>query len=132
MSNFSHVHGVTYRTDAGQLAAVTTTLTSNTDIAQDITVAATTTNYEADIDVTEANIQSMAIYSDKAVTVKTNSTSAPDDTITLTAGQMKIWKVGDLDAAKLFTADVTKLYITNAGSAIATVKVRILLDQTPA
>ncbi len=132
MANFKHTLGVTYRTDAGTLASITDTVTSNQDIAQDITVAATTTNYEADIAIDESTIVSVALYSDKAVTIKTNSTGSPDDTITLAAGQMKKWKTGDVDGAKVFTADVTKLYVTNAGGTTATVKLRVLCDGTPA
>lgn len=70
------------------------------------------------------------IVSDYAVTVETNNGSAPDNTIALVANVPYRWCTGWYTAFKL-TADVTKLFITNASGSAATIKIRALYDSTP-
>lgn len=123
---FTHVKGVTYKNDAGTIASVTNTYTGNAEANLELSVAASTTNGEHDLVFTAASIVSLCIYATAALTIKTNSTSAPDDTIALAAGEAITWASGD-SATSPFTVDVTKLYITNASSTVAsTLKIRVL------
>ena len=54
-----------------------------------------------------------------------NTTAAPDDTIVLTAKKLVQW-TNDSTAAKPFSTDVTKLFVTNPASVAANFTVRVL------
>ncbi len=97
----------------------------------DGTIAASQTNVEVstpDVDLTTCSV--MAIVADKDCTVKTNSTSAPDDTLALKANIPLTWITGDLADNKFLTADVTKWYVTT-GAAATKLKILIGSDPTP-
>lgn len=97
----------------------------------DGTIAASQTNVEVstpDVDLTTCTV--MAIVADKDCTVKTNSTSAPDDTLVLKANIPLTWITGDLADNKFLTADVTKWYVTT-GAAATKLKILIGSDPTP-
>lgn len=88
--------------------------------------------------VSRAAMQLVEIYADAAVTIYVNAASggSPSDTIVLAAGQVIVWTLGTdtLTAGPgrvtcPFSVDVTGLYITNAGAAVANVKVRVLANQ---
>lgn len=110
------------------ITSVVTSYTGDVQLELDDNVNATTTNKEFDIAITVANIKSIVITCDKAVTVKTNSTGSPQETITLTAGQAVIWAFDHLEASP-FLGNVTKMYVTNAGAAVARFRVSVLLNQ---
>lgn len=65
---------------------------------------------EPTIDVSE--LKSLAVFSDVDCTLETNSDSAADDTLTITAGIPLIW-VEDSGIACPLTADVTKWYVNS-------------------
>lgn len=96
--------------------------------------AGATTALVFDLDVSEAKM--LAIRSDVAVTIRTNSASAPDNTISLAANQSFLWPIGggelkdSLGAA--ITADISRLHVTNAGAAAGTLRVDAFVDPTPA
>jgi hypothetical protein len=126
---FTHTVSKSYKTDAGTSSSITYTKTGPTEINYDGTIAASTTNHEVDLVFTHASITSICIYASAAVTIKSNSTSAPDSTVTLADGQQIIWNSNENGTNPFVAADVTKLYITNASSTTAsTVKIRILLN----
>lgn len=77
-----------------------------------------------------SQLKMLYIHSTQIVTLETNSSSAPDDTIILAAGQPLIWYTGYL-YDNLITADVTQLFVTNASQAIATLNIECLFDATP-
>lgn len=70
------------------------------------------------------------VSSDKDLLIETNSSSAPDDTITVVGGEGYAWASG-MDHTTPFSADITKFFLTNGEAATATVKIRIILDGTP-
>jgi len=110
----------------------TESVTGNTEINADVAIPATTNNQQVHLAFTRANLQSVALYADAAVTIYTNSPSgsSPTDTIPLVAGQNSIWTLATNLLAKCpFTADVTTIYITNAGGATSNVKIRALANQ---
>lgn len=125
-----HQVGVVYKSDAGTVASVTDSYTDDVEIAVDHATAASTTNEEIDIALTLANIKCMLLYSDQTVILKTNSTGAPGDTITLTAKKAVVWNTDSL-YAKPFTSAVTKVFVTNSNTSAANLKFRFLLDQVP-
>lgn len=70
------------------------------------------------------------ILSDQVLTLETNNSSAPTDTLVLVAGEPYIWHTGSL-FTNLITADITVLYATNASGSTANLKIRVLTDPTP-
>jgi hypothetical protein len=130
MAGFTHTIGTTYKTAALTVASTTRTYTSDDEVNTSVAVAASTTNHEVDVVVDVSQIKSMVLYCDQAVTLKTNSTGSPADTIALAAKKEVIWAYDHLEACPL-TTDVTKFFITNSNSAVANFVFSALLDLEP-
>jgi hypothetical protein len=95
-------------------------------------VNASTTNQEISyfVDFSQLGAQScMVLYSTQDLTIKTNSSGSPTDTITLTANGARVWAGGESSCP--FSADVTKIYVTNATGSAATVTILVCYDATP-
>jgi hypothetical protein len=75
-------------------------------------------------------LQSIMITSDVAATLKTNSTGAPQETITLAAGIPFFWFIGS-GLVNPFAGDVTKFFASIPGGGAANIRFRILKDTTP-
>lgn len=123
---FTHSITTGYKSDEGTVTSVIQSFTGDAEEGVEDSLAIGTTNKEYDLVVTKAKIVCMCIYASKACTFKTNSSSTPQDTITIAAGQQVVWRNTDT-AACPFSADITKIFVTNTDTAIANVKVRVLL-----
>lgn len=97
--------------------------TGNTEIVQDVSYAASQTNILQAIAFTVASLQSVMLVSDRGLVIKTNSTSAPGNTITLQAGTPLVWGVSPGYFACPFTSSVTAFYITTTVAARLQVKI---------
>ena len=127
----THKKVLQYVADEVRIASTTESVTGDGQVAYDGSIAASGTNIEIDIAFAFANVKSFVIYSSQAMTVKTNSSTVPDDTLAIAAGGQLVWNTNDV-AVCPFTADVTKLFVTNASSTTAaTLRIRVLLDVTP-
>lgn len=125
MTMFNHKITQSYYDDAGLVNSVSGVYTGQTEHAFDGSVPAPSTGFAIALAFAHAAIQSIVIYSSQAVTLKTNSDSTPAQTINLAAGQQINWG-HDFTAPNPITADVTGIYIDNAGTNPATVKIRVL------
>lgn len=96
----------------------------------EIAVAAGATDKVVNLPIDVSALKSLMILSDKAVTIKTNSAGAPDDTIDVAAGVPVLWWNGAVGSNPL-TVDVVTLHIANAGADNAVVQIRALQDVTP-
>lgn len=114
----------TYKNNAGTFASGQISVTGGDEDDFSFTVAAATTNDSHPLALAVATMGGVCLISDVPVTIKTNSTSAPGNTITLAAGVPLAWMTGAA-GANPFTVDVTALYITNAGTAPAHVQMSI-------
>lgn len=78
-----------------------------------------------------SQMKSFYMVSDKVLTVYTNDlgTGTPDDTFVLTPNEPMVW-TENCGLANPFTADVTKLYVTNASGSEARFRIRKLEDPT--
>jgi len=130
MAVFTHTLGITSHSDAGTIASTTDTYTGDSENDLEEVVAGSATNVEYDLVLTVANIVSMIIYSDHDLVIKTNSTAAPGNTVTLTAKKQVVWNT-DSVMAKPFTVNTTKLFVSNAGTPAASLKIRVLEDIAP-
>ncbi len=79
--------------------------------------------------ITVAQVVSLFITADQDLTLKTNSSGAPDDTISLKGNVPLVYNT-DKPASGLLAADVTKFFVSN-GPAAATLKMELIQDATP-
>lgn len=93
-------------------------------------IADSTTDGLVNIAIDVSEIKIIIMSSDQDLTVKTNSSGAPDETISLVAGVPLIW-TSDSYYVNLLATDITKLYVTNASGSAAEFKVEVLVDATP-
>lgn len=127
--SFNHKISIAYQDGASAVTSELVSVVDEAEVAYEDTVVAGASDVEADISFPFAGVKACCLVSDKDVTVKTNSSSTPGDTITLTANKPLIWYDG-ARGVNPFTADVTKLFFSNAGGSIANVKVHVLLHVT--
>ncbi len=125
MAGFTHTLGTTYKTDAGTIASVQAIYNGEGEVDLDATVALSTTNKEFDIQFIKTDVISMIMYSDKVVTIKTNSSGSPSDTISLAANMPLVWNT-DTPTAIPLAGNVTKIFVTNATATAAALKIRVL------
>lgn len=85
------------------------------------------TDVEHEIAFPYAKLKGLVLSSAVACTIKTNSSSAPDETFTLAAGRPIVWMNGDVSASPV-TADVTSVFITNAAEGL--IQIFALYDPT--
>jgi len=117
-------------TRAGESVSVNKTYTVEGEQNVDVAVPAATTHKEVNIDLDVSELKTLMILSTTDVTIKTNSTGSPDDTLTVVANTPVMWG-DDTGITCPLTVDVTKIYITNAGAVASTVKIRSGYDATP-
>jgi hypothetical protein len=123
MFNHSITHG--YTDDGGNVFNSIIKFTGQTEAGYDGTIAANATDFLIDIAFPITGLQSLCIWSDTNLTVKTNSSSSPVQTIALLANVPISWGAGT-GATDPITAAVTSLYVTNATANPAKFKVRAL------
>lgn len=101
------------------LSGITATGAGNLGLDVGVVVPASTTDqlYTLAIDVSE--IQTLFLYTDGALTLETNSSSAPDQTLTFAANKPLVWVYG-MPSTNPLTTDVTKFYLTNGTASSVT------------
>lgn len=127
MATGTLTHRVTGLGSAEEIA-VSQTFSSFTSLEESISNGAAATQINVAID--QSAIKMLWISSDQALTFKTNSNSAPDDTISLLANVPYVWHATDY-AALLITADVTAVHVINTSGTAATLKLKVGQDSTP-
>ena len=127
---FTHSVGVLYKDDAGTISSTTHSYVDDTEYGVKETIVAGAVNKEIDIALTVANLKSLVLFSDQAVTLKTNSTSSPQDTIAMQASKEIVWTTdGAAGGAIPFAGNITKFYVSNAGTKDANFQFRALSHQ---
>lgn len=128
-NNFKHRYKSSVTTESETLNSIEQEFVADGHRKLDPTIPASSTNFAVTLAFTLAKVKSLWFYSDKAVTLKTNSSGSPVDTIVLAAGIPLVWNANL--GANPFSADVTSLFVTNAAVSAAEMKIRILHDDTP-
>lgn len=130
---FTHTISRSYQDVSGKPIGFTEFVTDDSEIPSfDGQVAAAGTNVQIHIAFTKANLKSVLLKSDQAVTIYTNdlSSGSPQDSIALTAGQAKIWTLQtDGSGACPFSGNVTTMYVTNPGGVVANLQIRGIAHQ---
>ena len=98
--------------------------------SRSVAVPPTTSDQLVNFALDVGQIKAIYMKSNVDLTVETNSSSAPDDTISLLAGIPYIWYTGSY-FTNLLTTDVTALYLSNAGAVAAAFELEVVHDSTP-
>jgi len=102
--------------------------TGSEELNFDFSVAGTTTNEQFALAFTKSLLQSIYIYSPtENLTIKTNSSSVPQDTLTITAGEPLVWDV-NCGLTCPFSNNVTTAFVTNATSTATQLSIRGLTN----
>jgi hypothetical protein len=119
------------RTNNGSFSSVSTSYTCEGEHVIDVSIPASSTNLLIAFTLDVSTAIAGGIYASKAVTIKTNNSGTPVDTITLEDAEAIVWGNDEPDGVACpFTQDVTALYVTNAGSAASTLKIAFGTDVT--
>ena len=123
---------LTYTDDAGNLiTSVTRSVSGDMSLPfKDVFAAGVTNVGVPAVIFAKARTQFFVFASDQPVTIKTNSATSPQETITLAAGGTYAWNTSHSEANPL-AGDVNGVFITNAGTAAATVTIYPLINATP-
>lgn len=97
--------------NSGSISA-TRSFSGNTQVVLDDTIAAATTNQLFTIAIDVSQVKMLVMLSDVAMTIKTNSSGAPANTVNLLAGVPYEYGEGGYSTLVL-TTDVTAIYVTS-------------------
>ena len=100
--------------------------------SREITVPENTTDELVNVAIDLSQIKSLIFACDFDITIETNDSAAPDDTINLKANSPLMWNA-DAQFSNPITVDVTKIYLTTGaiGSVDATFIMELIHDSTP-
>src|ERR1700739_2821376 len=121
---FNHSITTGYGDDAGTVQSVITKYQGSTEIGYDGGVAAGTTDEHLTLAWPVASMLTFMAYSDQSVTLQTNDAETPVQTLTLPGGVQLVWGTNQHGGPNPITADVTALYVTNAGTVDSKLKIR--------
>ena len=122
--------GVSFKLANETISGATNSYVSDAGQVYDFVVPANTVNHEIDIVLTVANIKALGMLSDQDVTIKTNSSSTPQETIAMQGKKPIVW-TPDNGQVIPFAGNITKMYFSNAGSVDANVKLGFAVQQEP-
>ena len=116
----------------GASKSVSTVVTGDSAVRVQTLVASDATDALLTIGLDVDNIKALFIVSDQDLTIKTNSTGAPDNTIVLIADEPLVWNKfasGSEYYTNLFATDVTKMYLTNDSDPAVAANLTIIVVQ---
>ena len=114
----------------GETVDMRQTLSGSGGLIVEESIPDSTTNQLVSLAFVLAELLAYYMVSDKALTIKTNSSSTPQETISLAAGVPFVYVPG-AGLASPFAGNVTALYATNASGSAAALQIRVLVDATP-
>jgi hypothetical protein len=129
---FSHQITRAYRDSSGNALTAIETITGDAEQNYSAAWATATVDGVLNLAFTRANIKSLCITSDQAITLDTNAihSGSPQDTIAIAAGQVLVWSLAtDLIAKCPFSNNVSVIYIQNSSGQTANVNIRCITNQ---
>jgi hypothetical protein len=114
----------------GETVDMRQTLSGSGGLVVEESIPDSTTDQLVSLAFILAELLAFYMVSDKALTIETNSSSAPQETISLAAGVPFVYVPG-AGLASPFGGNVTALYATNASGSAAALQIRVLVDATP-
>jgi len=131
MSGITYSAGKTFSLGGKSLTIKTSTASPDSASMLDTTVSPGMTNFHRVLSVPDyTQVAALGISASKPVTIKINSSSSPDQTLTLTEAQGYVWTKDDSNiVANPIPHNIADVYITNAGTADADVHMWFAIDQ---
>lgn len=100
---------------------------AETELTEEIEIAASDVEYALTIDISQ--VSAFVFVADQVLTIDTNETAVPQETITLAAGVPFFWFDGGYGViGDFFAGDVTKIFVSNASGVAAQLDIRVLYD----
>lgn len=115
---------------AGLVVDNTQSIDSESEQAFEVPISADATDTQIVCSIDVSALEALIIQCDTGVVIETNSGSAADDTITITAGKPFVWYTGCGYDNPLGT-DVTDLFVSEQDSAPGTLKIHVAQNATP-
>ena len=124
--SFSHVLTIQINNN-GTVVGSSQTITGGAEANLDEPIPQDSTDLEILYSLDVSQIKSIVILADQAMTLKTNSSSVPDETLSLLANDPYEWHTGSLHT-NLLATDITSLFMTNTTA--GTLKIESTIDPT--
>lgn len=125
----SHILTLSWTRESESITQRSTT-TADGEKNIDVALTASVANKQVNLTLTVANLKSVYIQTDVEITLKTNSSGTPDQTLTIEPGTPLIWNETMASACPI-EDNITAFYITNTEATAGTAKLRFLEDVTP-
>jgi hypothetical protein len=115
----AHVYNLSMSVGGANKVLTTWTRTEELETNYDNDALAIGTDVAIGVALDISQIRSLVIVCDVAATIKTNSSGAPQETLTLVAGIPLVWEASAPGATigDYFAGDITNMYVTNAALA---------------
>lgn len=132
----SYQFNQTVRTNNGSVTIPGVTVSGDAELVYDDMIPAATTNKQIVLALDVSELKGFVIVAEglatgKTMTLKTNSTSTPANTFTLTPASPGIaWHTGGPFTNPL-TTDVTAIYVTSDDTAARRLRIYVCADVTP-
>jgi hypothetical protein len=128
MADITHAVTITWTSNNAGLLQSSVTLTGQEENNLGFSLPGSTTNELHSLAFLVAKLVLFLVYSDQDITIKTNSSGSPQETLTIKAGKPFLWYKNS-GVTIPFAGNVTAAYFTNAGSTAAAVNVKVLEEQ---
>ena len=128
----THTHAVTISNGSTVLSSTSESVSADAQVIFDGTAVGSGTNSGVtaiDAAFAVARVKSLFILASAALSLKTNDSGTPDQTMTLAAGRPVVWKSTDQGACPI-EDDITALFLVNASATACTCQIYVLWDST--
>ena len=120
-----HTFKRTSQIDGNSVLASTEDVQSDLAVELDIQIPASTTNQAVAISINPLKLRSLfMLATQQGLTIKANSTGSPTNTYALVAGVAFVWSADSAYFANPVSSTITTIYVTNAGSTAARLRIR--------
>lgn len=115
---------------SGESISQTVAVSNDSELNADVALTASEANKRVAMAIDVSQMKGLFISSDVDVTIETNNSGTPVDTLSISADEPLIWFATSPLTNPLGT-DVTTIYVTNGEATAGTCKIRVLIDGTP-
>jgi len=131
MTDFRHTTTVSWSGTGNSTFGGTLVDTGDAEDNREVVIASST-EQQVDIAWVRARLQHLFIMADQNLSIATNqaATGTPGDTLAVVANYPVSYSRSAGQTVPMNSADVTALFVTNATSSSATLRIRILKDST--
>lgn len=116
-------------TDGAVRISSSESIAASASVSLEESVPDSSTDLQINVNIVENDLTSFALVATQDVTIKTNSSGSPQETISLKANRPLIWGAGG--GTKPISDDISAFFVTNSSGSDATIKLVAGWDATP-